>query len=190
MSLNRRLFLRCLAPLLLCCASAVHADDAVREGQDGMMGRAQDVLERTRNGFESLMDRGMSFLGVKYRFGGTGPETGGFDCSGLVRRVFSDALSLGLPRTAAEMARLGEKIGKAELKPGDLVFFNTRKKVYSHVGIYVGDGKFLHAPSKKGVVRVESMDSSYWQKRFNGARRVLPEDAAQSELTPVSLPAP
>ena len=132
------------------------------------------------SGFNSLIDKGMSFIGIKYRFGGDGPEDGGFDCSGLVRKVFGDALGLSLPRRAAEMAKEGDKVARRELKPGDLVFFNTMRRTFSHVGIYVGDNKFLHAPSKGGQVRVESMDSAYWQKRFTGARRVT-DDAAVAQ---------
>ncbi|MEC5396547.1 C40 family peptidase [Uliginosibacterium sp. H1] len=145
-----------------------------------MLESAQQALNATRSNIESLVDRGMNFLGMRYRFGGTGPESGGFDCSGLVRRVFGDALGLGLPRTAAEMAKLGDKVGKSDLKPGDLVFFNTMRRTFSHVGIYLGENRFLHAPSKGGAVRIESMDTAYWQKRFNGARRIMPEaEAAQ-----------
>lgn len=139
-------------------------------------------VETASDNVVSLLDKGFGFLGIKYRWGGTGPEVGGFDCSGLVRKVFGDALGLNLPRTAAEMARLGDKVGSKELKPGDLVFFNTMRRAFSHVGIYVGDNKFLHSPAKGGVVRVEELDSSYWMKRFNGGRRLLPE--AQAALPP------
>jgi cell wall-associated NlpC family hydrolase len=113
----------------------------------------------------------MAQLGIRYRRGGTTPD-GGFDCSGFVRHVYQNTVGLLLPRTSAEMAREGEKIDKSELQPGDLVFFNTLRRAYSHVGIYIGEGKFVHAPSSGGVVRVESMELPYWQKRFNGARRV------------------
>jgi hypothetical protein len=115
----------------------------------------------------------LAYLGVPYRYGGNDPVTG-FDCSGLVRHVFLGAASLDLPRSANEMARQGVAVPAAELQPGDLVFFNTRGQPYSHVGIYIGDGSFVHAPAKRGHVKVESMDGSYWQRRFNGARRVVP----------------
>ncbi len=136
----------------------------------------------------TLIDKGFGFLGIKYRLGGTGPEVGGFDCSGLVRKVFGDALGLNLPRTASEMARLGDKIGTKDLKPGDLVFFNTMRRTFSHVGIYVGDNKFLHSPSAGGVVRVETLDSAYWMKRFNGARRLVPDAQAAPYAPPVKVP--
>ena len=119
-----------------------------------------------------LVVRALSLLGVNYRFGGNSPDSG-LDCSGLVRHVFEEAAGLMLPRRSEEMSRQGQKVALDQLRPGDLVFFNTLRRAFSHVGIYVGNGKFVHAPSKGGVVRVESIDSQYWSKRFNGARRVL-----------------
>ena len=118
-----------------------------------------------------LIDNGLSLLGIRYRFGGNTPQSG-FDCSGFVRHVFSDALGVLLPRTAVEMARVGETIPKDELQPGDLVFFNTLRRSFSHVGIYLGDNKFMHANSRGGGVRVDDMTGRYWAKRFNGARRI------------------
>ena len=105
--------------------------------------------------------------------GGTSPLTG-FDCSGFVGKVFADALGFGMPRTAAEMSQMGEQVKINELKPGDLVFFNTMRRAFSHVGIYLGNNQFVHAPSAGGVVRVEDMRISYWAARYDGARRVLP----------------
>ncbi|WP_438839697.1 C40 family peptidase [Aromatoleum toluclasticum] len=123
---------------------------------------------------QELINQGMDYLGIRYRFGGNSPETG-LDCSGLVQNVFRNALGLDLPRTARDMAKVGDKVGKQDLKPGDLVFFNTMRKAFSHVGIYVGDGRFLHAPASGGEVRIDEMSQSYWAKRFNGARRMVPE---------------
>ena len=114
----------------------------------------------------------MSMLGIKYRYGGNTPETG-LDCSGLVRYVFKAALGTDLPRTAAEISRVGEKIDSHDLQPGDLVFYNTLRRGFSHVGIYLGDSKFIHSPSAGGEVRIESMDIAYWKKRFVGARRIV-----------------
>jgi cell wall-associated NlpC family hydrolase len=127
----------------------------------------------------------MSMLGVRYKFGGNTPDTG-LDCSGLVRLAFAQTFGMTLPRTAGEMSRVGDKVDKRELQPGDLVFFNTLRRAFSHVGIYVGDGKFVHAPSSGGEVRVESMNIPYWQNRFNGARRVAPDVVA----SPSEIPAP
>src|SRR5574338_1712026 len=112
-----------------------------------------------------------------FRSGGTSPETG-LDCSGLVQQVFRKALGLDMPRTAAEMAQLGEGIRKDDLKPGDLVFFNTMRRTFSHVGIYLGDNQFLHAPSAGGKVLVDDMSDSYLLRRFAGARRITPDSSA------------
>lgn len=135
-----------------------------------------ELVDSYASAAQELVNEGMSYLGIRYRFGGTSPATG-LDCSGLVQAVFRNALGLDLPRTAREMASRGDKIGKQDLKPGDLVFFNTMRRAFSHVGIYVGDGQFLHSPSSGGGVRVEDMGASYWSKRFNGARRVVDEPA-------------
>ncbi len=113
----------------------------------------------------------MSLVGINYRRGGSSPENG-LDCSGLVRYVFREARGTELPRTSAEISKLGESVDKKDLQPGDLVFFNTLRKAFSHVGIYLGDNKFIHAPSSGGAVRIESMDMAYWRARFNGARRI------------------
>lgn len=126
---------------------------------------------------QELAIEALSHLGISYRWGGESRETG-LDCSGLVRNVFRNAIGLDLPRTAAEMATVGDRIKRNELQPGDLVFFNTMRRTFSHVGIYLGDGKFVHAPSSGGRVRVESMNVSYWSKRFNGGRRLLDEGLA------------
>ena len=131
------------------------------------------VISSTSDGIVSLIDTGLGYLGIRYRKGGNGPESGGFDCSGLVKKVFGTAMGMSLPRTSAEMAKAGDKVSKQELMPGDLVFFNTLNRAFSHVGIYLGNSRFLHSPSTGGVVRIESMDISYWRKRFNGGRRMV-----------------
>lgn len=118
-----------------------------------------------------LAMQAMSVIDAQYRYGGNTPETG-IDCSGLVRYVYKKAWGAELPRTAAAISEVGESIETAELQPGDLVFYNTQRRRFSHVGIYLGDNKFVHAPSKGGKVRVENMDGKYWQVRFNGARRI------------------
>jgi len=118
-----------------------------------------------------LVAAALEHLGVRYRWGGNSPKSG-FDCSGLVVYAARESLGLQLPRTAATQARTGMAVKKSELQAGDLVFFNTRGARYSHVGIYAGDGKFIHAPRTGAVVRVESMRSSYWSQRYTGARRL------------------
>jgi cell wall-associated NlpC family hydrolase len=118
-----------------------------------------------------LAMRAMGVIGTEYHYGGTAPETG-FDCSGLVRYLFSDLFGAELPRTSEEISRLGNAIDPGSLQPGDLVFFNTLKRAFSHVGIYIGDSKFIHAPARGGRVRIENMTGRYWQQRFDGARRI------------------
>jgi cell wall-associated NlpC family hydrolase len=118
-----------------------------------------------------LVNNAFSLIGVPYKLGGTSISTG-FDCSGFVRAVYKNTLGFVLPRTASEQAHATETIEKNELKPGDLVFFNTMQRAFSHVGVYIGDGKFIHAPRTGSHVRVENMRLPYWNLRFNGARRV------------------
>jgi NlpC/P60 family len=123
-------------------------------------------------------------LGIRYKFGGVTPENG-LDCSGLVRYVFKEAWGKDLPRTSAEISHVGQQVDLKNLQPGDLVFYNTLKRGFSHVGIYLGDNKFIHAPAPGGEVRIESMDVGYWKRRFNGARRIdAPEDTSSNAATP------
>ena len=112
-------------------------------------------------------------VGARYHYGGSSPDTG-FDCSGLVAHVYERAWGLSLPRRTEEQRRLGRAVKRSDLQPGDLVFYNTRNRPYSHVGIYLGDGNFVHAPRPGQRVRVESIDTRYWRTRFNGARRLDP----------------
>jgi cell wall-associated NlpC family hydrolase len=118
-----------------------------------------------------LVVNAMGFLGVPYKRGGNSYDQG-LDCSGFVRLMYEQTVGLVLPRRSAEQAAATQPIDKSELQPGDLVFFNTLKSAFSHVGIYVGDNKFIHSPRSGGAVRVEDMRVNYWQQRFDGARRV------------------
>ncbi len=115
----------------------------------------------------------ISLEGTPYKFGGTSPNTG-FDCSGFVGHVFRQSLGKALPRSSEEISRVGREQESDELQPGDLVFFNTLNKNYSHVGIYLGDGQFIHSPSTGKSVSIANMNESYWRKRYNGARRIGP----------------
>jgi len=121
-----------------------------------------------------LVIRALSLLGVNYKRGGNTPQTG-LDCSGLVRFVFYDTLGLLLPRRSEEISRVGMNVQRHDLQPGDLVFYNTMRRTFSHVGIYLGDGRFIHAPASGGIVRIEKMDLPYWLNRFDGARRLRQE---------------
>lgn len=176
--------------LLLACASAQAAPDTTPASEmDGALHQqrllsqfveirqsvavqAHEVVDRTSD----LVVTAMGFLGVPYRRGGNSAETG-FDCSGFVRAMYEKTAGLLLPRRADQQAAFAEKIDKKDLQPGDLVFFNTMRRAFSHVGIYVGDGKFIHSPRSGSEVRVDDMQQSYWKRRFDGARRVSPPAA-------------
>ena len=114
----------------------------------------------------------ISMVGVRYAPGGTSP-TSGFDCSGLVAYAYFRASQHELPRTTGYLSRIGMRIDSHDLRPGDLVFFNTQGQRNSHVGIYLGDQRFIHAPSSGGTVRIDNMRGRYWLRRFDGARRVF-----------------
>ncbi|KPF50974.1 hydrolase [beta proteobacterium AAP121] len=148
-------------------------------------GKIEDspIVQQMRDSATEMVLTAMNFLGVRYVRGGNNAEQG-FDCSGFTRYVFEHSLGLVLPRRADEQARKAGllSVKKEELKPGDLVFFNTMRRAFSHVGIYVGEGKFIHAPRAGAEVRIEDMRQAYWAKRFNGARR--------AELPPPEAPAP
>ena len=134
-------------------------------------GSAVAGVRQAGAGAQSLIDGALDLVGIRYRRGGNSAESG-FDCSGFVVHVFREGLGLLLPRTSREISRTGTAVAKAELEPGDLVFFNTRRHAYSHVGIYLGDNRFVHAPRSGQRVRVEDMRAHYWATRFNGARRL------------------
>ena len=141
---------------------------------------AQQVRSKASDMASELVMSAMNFLGVPYKMGGTSRETG-FDCSGFTRHVFENSVGLVLPRRSAEQANSPDlvPVKQSELKPGDLVFFNTLRHTFSHVGIYIGDNKFIHSPRTGSSVRVEDMRISYWQQRFDGARRAPNVNAAQ-----------
>lgn len=156
--LTRSVLLAGIASAMLAAAPA-RASDA-QTSEQGAVPTTQVVL------------RALSLLGVHYKLGGNSPDTG-LDCSGLVRNVFQDVVGMVLPRRSVEMSRAGEAIADtAQLKPGDLVFFRTIRKAVSHVGIYIGNNQFVHAPSRNGAVRVDSMSEKYWNHRYVSARRM------------------
>lgn len=140
------------------------------------------LLGSVRDTASELVLSAMNFLGVRYTRGGTSIENG-FDCSGFTRHIFEMSVGLVLPRRAEEQARSENllTVEKDELKPGDLVFFNTMRRTFSHVGIYVGEGRFIHAPRTGSAVRVEDMRDAYWAKRFTGARRADLKAAAAAD---------
>lgn len=125
---------------------------------------------------DELINRAMEVIGVRYRWDTELPQSG-LDGSSFVGYVFKDKLGFLLPRKSTQMSRVGKPVTREELQPGDLVFFNTMRLTFSHVGIYVGDNKFIHSPSKGTSVRVDDLNSLYWDKRFDGARRLDGSDS-------------
>ena len=175
------------ATALLCalCLSfqSVHADDSVPDSQrvdqagvqltliPSLMQQTGMLVDRAGDGVQKLLDGALDLVGIRYRRGGSNTETG-FDCSGFVGYLFRERLGLDLPRTSREISSVGEEVTRADLEPGDLVFFKTMRQAFSHVGIYLGNNQFVHAPRTGQVVRVEDMRSAYWARRYNGARRI------------------
>ncbi|WP_255987697.1 C40 family peptidase [Chitinolyticbacter albus] len=123
---------------------------------------------------QGLLLQAMGLIGVKYKYGGSDPSSG-LDCSGFVRYVFQSAMNVVLPHNALAMSRMGADVERESLRPGDLVFFNTLGRSFSHVGIYLGDDKFIHSPRSGKSVQVENIQIAYWKSRWNGARRVSGE---------------
>jgi len=130
---------------------------------------------------QRLLGEGLTYIGVPYRWGGSSPLTG-MDCSGLVQVVFKNAVGINLPRTAIEQATQGTRVSLRDLRPGDLVFFNTIGQNISHVGIYVGNGKFLNAPSTGKFVRIDKLYSRFWGTRYVTARRII-DDSRRGNVT-------
>jgi len=166
-------FLR--APLLLALALAAFAA-APAHAQSAraptIADKARSTAETVWHGAQDLAMFALGLIGVDYRYGGETPE-GGLDCSGLVRHVFQQVTGVTLPRTSKELARIGAPVARDDLEAGDLVFFDTRRFAFSHVGIYLGDGRFIHAPSRGSEVEIAELTNSYWRKHFNGARRLV-----------------
>ena len=173
-----------LCILILACATAAHAAPQGTNSDDmdplladkGLLTRLEDVSHKVADKAQTVAGRAgdlvvnaMGFLGVPYKRGGNSAETG-FDCSGFVRAIYQQTVGLVLPRRADQQAASTQVIDKKELQPGDLVFFNTRNTPFSHVGVYIGDERFIHAPSSNGRVRIDQMNARYYAQRFEAAR--------------------
>lgn len=176
--------------LFLLGATPAAANDVSKSLQSGKppSGQSQKTLQQAsmqqepgnlHSGWHRMVHEvifnALSLTGIKYRYGGASPDTG-FDCSGFVRYVFSEAANIALPHNARAISQIGKIISPDQLQPGDLVFYNTMKSSFSHVGIYLGNNRFIHAPSSGGGIHVAQMDDAYWSKRFDGARRVMGTD--------------
>jgi cell wall-associated NlpC family hydrolase len=174
-------FVRSLAMVCsLAVGSAIAAGEQAKEtptesfAQAGKayFSRAADKLVDSVSGpSEGLINQAMELIGVRYRWNMDIPQSG-LDGSGFVAYVFKDKLSFLIPRKSSQISKVGKSITRDDLQPGDLVFFNTMRMTFSHVGIYVGENKFIHSPSKGASIRVDDMTSVYWDKRFDGARRL------------------
>ena len=189
MSLKKQaisLSLKSLTVLVLGFASPLLCANTAEEASNKEGTKVESILESTSSYFarftyqvvdsvssntESLINEAMQLIGVRYRWNGDLPQSG-LDASGFVRFVFRDKLGFLLPPKSSQMSKVGKPITREELQPGDLVFFNTMRLTFSHVGIYVGDNKFIHSPAKGSTVRVDDLASTYWDKRFDGARRL------------------
>lgn len=161
---RRRLLAACLIALLAACSSTPPvpprpADSSTLRGQD------DDSLEKGRE----IMMFALGLIDTGYRFGGKNPEAG-LDCSGMVSYIYGRAAGIVIGGSAADIARRGRSIERSQLRPGDLVFFNTRNAPYSHVGVYIGDDRFVHAPSSNGRVRIDQMSATYYAQRYEAAR--------------------
>ena len=159
-------------PVVEASAEAAVPKESMFQAGRSYIVRVSDRLAGTVTGkSEELINRAMEVIGVRYRWDAELPQSG-LDGSSFVGYVFKDKLGFLLPRKSTQMSRVGKPITREELQPGDLVFFNTMRLTFSHVGIYVGDNKFIHSPSKGTNVRVDDLSSLYWEKRFDGARRL------------------
>lgn len=165
-----------LAALLL--AASVHANPSAPAddldkllADNGLLAQIDQVRQTVGVKASELVITATGFLGAPYRRGGNTLESG-FDCSGFVKSMYEQTVGLILPRKAVQQAAATQKIDRADLQPGDLVFFNTMRRAFSHVGIYIGEGNFIHSPKPGSQVRVDSMTATYWKRRFDGARRV------------------
>lgn len=178
------------------CAPVIAAPDDSADGtlsrfiaERGLLDGSQprELVEQVRTRATEMVLGAISFLGVPYRRGGDSDEEG-FDCSGFTKRLFEQSLGLLLPRRAEEQAKAAglEKVKRNDLQPGDLVFFNTLRRTFSHVGVYIGEGKFIHAPHTGASVRVDDITNQYWSKRFTGARRA---ESAEAPSAAPGLPA-
>jgi len=170
--------------VILACAGFAHAEEVSDAPKESMFqagksyfSRASDrLVDSVSEKSESLINQAMAVIGVRYRWNAELPQSG-LDGSSFVAYVFKDKLGFLLPNKSTQMSRVGKPINRDDLQPGDLVFFNTMRLTFSHVGIYVGDNKFIHSPSKGASVRVDDLGSVYWDRRFDGARRLDGSDS-------------
>ena len=173
----KQFFITTLAAICLLMPAATHADELETLINLQAAGRT-DSRDISRNEADNLFGSAMGLLGVAYRYGGTSANTG-FDCSGFMQHIFRRSMQINLPRTSAEQARMGEPVSRSDLQPGDMVFFNTAGRRISHVGLYIGNNRFIHAPRTGKNIEITSLDNKYWGSRYVTARRVKKNDPAR-----------
>ena len=164
--------LRPLRLLALACVVVLGACGGPRQKPQPLPRFTAPTRHKGEVSANDILFRAIALVGTPYRYGGNTPQ-GGFDCSGLVEYVFRDVAGIVLPRTAQDISEIGApEVRRDGLESGDLVFFRQSWRV-SHVGIYVGEGRFVHAPSQGGTVRLDALDNPYWREAYRGAKRVL-----------------
>ena len=169
--MGRAIAIGLLALALSACAGARSTPGPVARGldYDALIAAPARPIADVR---QRVIRTATSLLGTPYRFGGTTPA--GFDCTGYIAYVFRNAAGMNLPRRSVDQVRSGEAITPLAMQPGDLVYFRIEREKSLHVGIYLGEGRFIHAPSTNGAVNTQSLGVTYWRTRFLGARRMLP----------------
>jgi cell wall-associated NlpC family hydrolase len=158
-------------PVAIILSALLAAPLAPAQAQEASSATNESRVEAFLSRASDLVLNAMGFMGIPYKWGGATPEAG-FDCSGFVQFVFRQATGVILPRSSFDQVHQGVSVTQDELQPGDLVFFNTMRARFSHVGIYIGENRFIHAPSRGKTVEIVDITNSYWQKRYNGARRL------------------
>ncbi|MFV2029447.1 C40 family peptidase [Neisseria sp. S1] len=156
---------------------SAHADE-LENLINRQMVAATDTQSSNRSDADQLISSAMGLLGVAYRYGGTSASTG-FDCSGFMQHIFRRSMQINLPRTSAEQARMGVAVSRSDLQPGDMVFFSTVGGRISHVGLYIGNNRFIHAPRTGKSIEITSMSNKYWNARYVTARRVKKNDPSR-----------
>ena len=164
--------MRASFPVIFCCSLALAACSAPRPKPGPLPRFTAPTRHHGEVGANEILFRAIALVGTPYRYGGNSPE-GGFDCSGLVGYVFRDVAGIVLPRTAQEIGEIeAPQVDRSRLESGDLVFFGHHARSVTHVGIYVGEGRFVHAPNEGGTVRLDRLDDNYWREHFSGAKRI------------------
>lgn len=139
------------------------------------------VTAKTKDAIGNMLLQALSLMGISYRWGGNTPQTG-MDCSGFIRYVFKKSLGINLPRTASEMAKVGKRVSLDSLEPGDLLFFNTRRGSNTHIGMYIGNNKFIQSPHTGATIEITELNRA-WRAKINGAKRIIEEEEEPNGVT-------